>query len=167
MDYKYIHYCTLSGSSVDDLPFGQDEEHPDCIALKLAIGERILELHDHGISDFFANCELGLPLWAAKAVIASRGLRPNEPPRLHVVMPHERQANRWSADIQERFYNLHEAAESVTMLRTQYTVDCYSEADDFMLKHSVVLLADGGNTELLNHAKTKNKHIERITTPTR
>jgi uncharacterized phage-like protein YoqJ len=164
MEYKFIHYCTVFGSSVDELPFGQDESHPDCIALKIAISEKILTLHDQGISDYFTTCELGLPLWAAEAVIASRTLRPENPPRLHVIMPHEKQAHRWSADVQERFYNVHEAAESVTMLATQYTDNCYQDADNFMLNRSVLLLTDGGNAELLNLARHRNKHIEQIST---
>lgn len=164
MEYKFIHYCTVSGSSVDELPSGQDESHPDCIALKMAISEKILTLHDQGISDYLTTCELGLPLWAAEAVIAIRTLRPKNPPRLHIVMPHEGQAHRWSADAQERFYNVHEAADSVTMLATQFTDECYPKADEVMMKQSIMLLTDGGNAELLNLAKRGNKHIEQIST---
>jgi len=53
-------------------------------------------------------------------------------------MPHEGQAYRWSDSVRERFYNIHEAADSVTMLATQFTDECYLEADEFMMKRSVI-----------------------------
>jgi uncharacterized phage-like protein YoqJ len=152
---------------VDELSFGQDELHHSCQNLKLAIGEQIITLHDKGVSDFLTTAEYGFPLFAAEAVLATRLLSPDNPPRLHVIMPHEGQAHRWSDSVRERFYDIHEAADSVTMLATQFTDECYIEADEFMMKRSIMLLTDGGNAELLKLARTKNKHIERIPTPAR
>jgi uncharacterized phage-like protein YoqJ len=161
-----MYYCTIGGSTVWELPYGQNESHPDCVALKHALLERISELCDKGLTDFVVNCEYGIPMWAAEAIVAIRGFRENHP-RLHILAPHENQAVKWHDDVHERYYNLHATADSVTVLRTQYTDDCYQEADRFMLNHSVMLLTDGGNEGLTEYAKSKNKHIEQvsITTP--
>jgi hypothetical protein len=61
----------IAGSYADELRFGQEEEHPYCMDLKLSIGQRILELHDQGISDFFSSAEQGTPFYGAEAVIAA------------------------------------------------------------------------------------------------
>ena len=66
---KFINYCTISGSSVWDLPYGLDEKHPDCIALKVAITEKISSLCQMGVTDFMCNANLGVPLWAAEAMV--------------------------------------------------------------------------------------------------
>jgi len=113
------------------------------------------------VSDFFTNCERGFPLWAAEAIIASRSFR-EEPARLHVLIPHEEQARRWSVDERDRYYRVHEAADSVTMLQTSYTDECYENADTFMINRSVMLLTDGGNATTSEYAKSKNKHFERV-----
>jgi uncharacterized phage-like protein YoqJ len=163
LEYQFIHYATIAGSSVDELSFGHDESHPYCIDFKVSIGEKILTLHDRGICDFFMTAELGLTFYGVEAVIVARLLRKKNPLRLHVVMPHENQCHRWSADIQERFYNIHETADSVTMFATQYTETCFQEAETFMLKKSIVLLTDNdGNAALSEFAKGHGKHIELI-----
>jgi uncharacterized phage-like protein YoqJ len=161
IEYEFIHYAVVSGSYVDELSFGQEESHPYCKELKLVLTEKLLQLCDSGIRDFFSNCEYGIPLWACEAIVNMQGFR-EKPPRLHIIIPHEEQAVRWPDSVHERYYNVHETADSVTMLQTQFTEDCYQEADRFMVNRSVMLLTDGGNAELINYAKSRNKHIERI-----
>jgi hypothetical protein len=33
---ELIRYCTITDSTVNDFDYGQDEEPPDCVALKLS-----------------------------------------------------------------------------------------------------------------------------------
>jgi uncharacterized phage-like protein YoqJ len=158
---QFIHYCTVSGNTVREFFYGQDESHPACVSLKLALSEKISELCGKGIHDFFTNCEYGVPLWAAEAIVAMRGFSEN-PCRVHIIMPYEEQALTWHSDVRERFYDIHAAADSVTMMNTRFTDDCYRETDEFMLKRSVMLLTVGGNKPALTYAKSKGKHIEHI-----
>ena len=72
MQYEFMRYCMVSGSSVDELPFGQDERHPDCIALKLALSNKFSTLIDNGVKDFFINAEYGIPLWAGEILTGLR-----------------------------------------------------------------------------------------------
>jgi len=90
---ELIRYCTIAGSTVAELPYGQDEEHPDCIALKLALTERIAELSQQGVCDFFSNCEYGFSLLATEVIVVIQTFSVT-PMRLHIVIPHEGQANR-------------------------------------------------------------------------
>jgi len=158
---EFIHYCTIAGSTVNDFDYGQDEEHPDCVALKLSLTEKIAELSNKGVHDFLTNAEQGLSLWAAEAVIGMRE-HLNTPCRLHVIVPYEEQAKKWHKEVRERYYDVHEAADSVTVVATQYSEDCYQVANQFMLNRSVMLLTDGGNAYLTDYAKSKSKHIEKV-----
>ena len=158
---EFIHYCTITGSTVNDFDYGQDEEHPDCVALKLSLTDKISELCNKGVCDFFTNAEQGLSLWAAEAVVRMRDCL-DTPCRLHIIVPYEEQAKKWHEGVRERYYNVHEAADSVTMLQTQYSEDCYQVADRFMLNRSLMLLTDGGNAYLMDYAKSKAKHIEKV-----
>jgi len=91
---KLIPYCTISGSSVWELPYGLDERHPDCIALKVAITEKIASLCQMGVSDFLCNANLGVPLWAAEAIVGMWKLL-DDPVRIHLFIPYEAQASFW------------------------------------------------------------------------
>jgi hypothetical protein len=75
-------------------------------------------------------------------------------------MPHEEQAARWYSALQDRFYKLHAAADSVTMLSTQYTEDCYSEAEDFMLEHCSHFITDDDGATFTRNAEEMGKNIE-------
>jgi len=158
---QVIPYCTVSGNTVQDYYYGQDESHPACVSLKLALSERISELCSQGILDFFTNCEYGLSMWAAESIVAMRGFR-DTPCRVHIIMPFEEQPLKYPDSVRERFYDLHAAADSVTMMNTQFTEDCYQETDEFMIKRSIMLLTDGGNEQAWRFAESKSKHIELV-----
>ena len=96
-------FCTISGT--EKLSFGFDEEHPDCIAMKLQLLTKIVELNTNGVTDFICNCQMGIPLWAVLS------LRKYNSVRLNIVMPFENQSALWSDEWRERFYNTHEKAE--------------------------------------------------------
>jgi uncharacterized phage-like protein YoqJ len=144
-----------------NLPYGMDESHPDCVELKLAITEKIWNLYNSGISCFFCNCEYGLPLWAAEAIVGMRLLK-RRSAKINLIIPHENQAAVWSNEVRERYYNINAAADSVVILSTKYKEDCYRKADEFMIDHSIMLLTDGGNEYISEYAKSKNKDIEPI-----
>ena len=161
---RIIPYCTVSGNTVHQFSYGQDESYPACVSLKLALTAKIAELCHQGITDFFTNCEHGVPMWAAEAIVAMRNTEGMPKARVHIVMPYEEQALTWSDNVRERFYNLHAEADSVEILNSRYNDDCYWDTDRFMADHSVMILFDEvepdcGNEELLDYAKSKGKKI--------
>jgi uncharacterized phage-like protein YoqJ len=124
--------CTVVGATVHGLPFGEDESHPACVSLKLALSAKIAELCENGVTDYFVNAEYGVPLMAAEVLTALREtLVPSH--RVHICVPYEEQSSRWNEPARDRYFRLHEVADSVTMLNTQYHDDCYAETLEFML----------------------------------
>jgi hypothetical protein len=51
------------------------------------------------------------------------------------------------------------------MLATQFTEDCYQNADEFMVDRSVLLLTDGNNIALSEYARNEGKHVELLKLP--
>jgi len=161
---NFIPYCTVTGITVWEFPYGEDESYPACVSLKLALSEKLLELCHNGVTEFFTNCEYGVSLWVAEALVAMRETL-NAPVKVHIIIPHEEQAVKWNSAVRERYYDVHAAADTVTMLSTQYHEDCYADADHYMLDNSVMLLTVGDNAPLADYAKSKEKRTEEIKLP--
>ncbi len=152
--YKSV-FCTISGS--DKLSFGFDEKHPDCIAMKLQLLTKIANLNQNGVTDFISNCQMGIPLWVAEVVLS---LRKYNPVRLNIAMPFENQSALWSDEWRERFYNIHEKADSVIMLTTRFYKGCYFDCDRYMIDNSDMLLWAGSeSSHISEYARNQNKAV--------
>lgn len=106
-----------------------NEFEPPYCTLKEELRQMIWELYCEGYTDFYSNCEYGVPLWCAEIVIA---LKMYNDIRLHIAMPYEEQATKWGEDYRDRFFTVHEKADTVKILSTHYTKDCYDTADEYM-----------------------------------
>ena len=148
-------FCTISGS--DKFSFGFDEKHPDCIAMKLQLLTKIAELNKNGVTDFICNCQIGIPLWAAEIVLS---LQKYNPVRLNIVMPFENQSALWSNEWRERFYTVHEQADSIIMLNTKFYKGCYFDCDKYMIDNSDMLLWVGSEgSHISEYAREQNKSV--------
>ncbi|MCI1269565.1 MAG: DUF1273 domain-containing protein [Ruminococcus sp.] len=148
-------FCTISG--INPCSFGLDEKNPDCITMKLAMVSKINELYLSGVTNFVCNCEMGIPLWAAEAALCVRTLHPV---RLHIAIPYENQVALWADEWRERYFNIHEQADSVTMLQKQFEEDCYINCDRLMIDHSDLLLWVGSRGGFITeYTKRQGKHV--------
>jgi len=149
--------CTIAGRTADNLPWGHDESHPDCVALKLTLLEKVAELVARGVTVFMTNCEYGVPLFAAEAVLA---LRESLDIELNIIMPLETMANSYSREVRERFFDIHAAADSVEILSKHEHDCCFMAADMLMVHYSGLLLTDSEDSFIADYAKKKGKRIE-------
>lgn len=148
-------FCTISGS--DKLSFGFDEKHPDCIAMKLQLLTKIADLNKNGITDFICNCQMGIPLWVAETVLS---LRKYNHIRLNIAMPFENQSALLSEEWRERFFTVHEKADSVIMLNKKFYKGCYFDCDKYMIDNSDMLLWAGSeSSNISEYAKKQNKSV--------
>ena len=99
--------------------------------MKRKVFELVQALYTQGYDSFYTNCEYGIPLWAAEAVALLKQFNPIE---LHIIMPFEEQAVHWSEDVRDRYFALHEKADSVELACTKYQEDCYSLAAQRMIE---------------------------------
>jgi uncharacterized phage-like protein YoqJ len=156
---KNTYSCTISGRTVAELPWGHDESHPDCVALKLALLDKVAELNAVGVTEFITNCEYGVSLFAAEAVLA---LRESLGLKLILCMTHENQADRYSREVRERFFDLHSAADEVVILNRQWHENCECEADMYMVEQSDILLTDCEISFIARYAAKQEIQIERL-----
>lgn len=154
-----IPICTIIGKSVNELPFGMDEKYPKCTALKINLAAKINELYLNGVTHFACNCEYGIPLWAAEIILALKIYKPEL--YLHIVAPYEEQAAKWNEEIRERYFNIHEKADTVHILKNIYNdnILSYHYAEKFMLDNSTMLLIDEHNNEIIRYARKCNLNI--------
>ena len=108
--------CTITGVSYDKLCriLGENENEPPCIAFKKRLSNAIWQLHCGGVSDFWLNSERGIPMWAAEII---GGLKMYNAVGLHIAVPSETHNIDWSEDWRDRYYAVHEKADSVHIPR--------------------------------------------------
>lgn len=155
--------CAFTGQRPSSFHFGYDEEHPDCAKLKLTISAQIAALIDNGVKTFLTGMALGTDIWAAEIVLAMKKQRPDL--RLIAVLPCETQANRWSVDQRERYFNILSECDDTVYISRQYTKDCMCRRNRWMIDHASFVLAvyngnpKGGTAETVRYAHTQNRAV--------
>ena len=120
--------CAIIAKSLVDTGLINEYE-PPYSKIKEQLRDTIWELYCSGYTEFYSNCEYGVPLWAAEIIIA---LKMYNDIKLHIAMPHEEQATRWAEEYRDRFFTVHEKADTVKIISTHYTEDCYEKAERYM-----------------------------------
>ncbi len=100
----------------------------------------ILDLLRQGYSDFYLNCERGITLYAAEAICI---LKEKLAISLHIAVPFENQCAEWSEEERDRYYAIHEKADTIEFVYRRFQPDCYILADKAMLDKSDLLLVFG------------------------
>ena len=128
----------ISKSSVNVGTFNEYE--PPYSKIKEELRDTIWKLFCLGYTEFYSNCEYGIPLWAAEIVIA---LKMYNDIKLHIVMPYEEQAKNWSEEYRDRYFTIHEKADTVELLSYHYYDGCYEAANKEMTSRSdsVILMS--------------------------
>lgn len=155
--------CAITGHRPMKFIFGYDEEDHKCIRLKLAMGEQIGKLIQGGASLFYTGMAQGTDQWGAEIVLAMKRQYPHV--RLAAVLPCETQADRWSPQQRERYFDTLARCDDVITLSARYTRQCMRERNRYMVDHADVLLTiydgntKGGTAYTVRYAQKKNRRI--------
>lgn len=158
--------CAFTGHRPCKFHFGYDEEHPDCIELKHLMAEQIENLIRSGVTTFFTGMALGVDLWGAEIVLALKEENPDL--QLIAALPCETQANRWSAEQRERYFNILAECDDTVYISYPYTKGCMMQRNRWLVEHCNVLLAvydgseRGGTAYTVQYAYDKGKRVIRI-----
>jgi len=117
--------CAFAGHHPLRYSFGYDEEHDKCERLKSVLAAQIAALADVGVTAFYTGMAQGADLWAAAIVSGLQKERRDI--RLIAVLPCKTQANKWSADQRERYFNILAECDDVITLNSHYTPTCTRE----------------------------------------
>ncbi len=143
--------CTIISTGEELLADNKNEYEPLYLRIKAELYMLIGGLCSQGYDSFYCNCEYGIPLWAAEIIGSLKQLRDNI--QLYIVTPYEEQAVQWTEEHRDRWFRVHERADSVILAGTQYHPDCYSQADRMMIEKSDLLVICGKEDNLPDAVK--------------
>ena len=154
--------CAFTGHRPHKLPWGYDESHPDCVAVKAALKSQIAALVSHNVLEFYSGMADGVDVWAAQAVLDIRSGTPGV--RLHAVLPHPDQAGRWNRDARERYRAVLGQADETVTLADRYYGGCMQERNRYLVDRAAVLLtvydgSPGGTAMTVGYARRRGRRI--------
>jgi len=155
--------CAFTGHRPARYRFGYDEEYESCVQLKVALAEQIAILIGVGVTTFYSGMALGADQWAATIVLNMRAAHPKV--RLIAVLPCETQADKWSAEHRERYFDTLAVCDDVITLNTHHTPTCVFERNRFLVDRTDYLLAvydnglRGSTACVIRYAQEKRRQI--------
>ena len=155
--------CAFTGHRPHKFPWRYDETDSRCMALKKALTEHITALAEAGITDFFSGCANGVDCWSSLIVLELR--KKNPALKLHCILPHEGQADKWSDSAQERYHLILEEADSIEYVSHEYYDGCMLERNRRLVDATGLLLAvyngerRGGTAATVRYARKLGRRI--------
>ena len=155
--------CAFTGHRPHKLPWKYNEADSRCVTLKAALTEQIIRLTEAGIIDFYSGGADGVDCWAALIVLELR--KRNPALRLHMLLPHEGQADRWSDSAQERYHSILKQADSIEYVSHEYYDGCMLDRNHRLVEAAGTLLAvyngerRGGTAATIRYARKMGRRI--------
>ena len=131
--------CAFTGHRPHKLPWRYNEADSRCSALTAAFASQLTQLVDAGVTDFYSGGADGVDCWASLIVLELR--KKNPALKLHLILPHEGQADKWSDSAQERYHSILEKADSVEYVSREYYDGCMLDRNHRLVEATGVLLA--------------------------
>jgi len=171
MENKMQRCCAFTGHRPNKFPWKYNEDDERCVALKTALAEQIMALVDAGVIDFYSGGADGVDCWAALIVLELR--KKNPMLKLHCILPHEGQADKWSDSAQERYHSIFRQADSVEYVSHDYYDGCMIDRNHRLVEAAGLLLAvyngvrRSGTGATVNYARKLGRQIILIDPATR
>ena len=154
--------CCFTGHRPMKLPWRNDEEDPQCRALKQKLYDTAEAVYLSGIRHFICGMAEGCDLYFAEELFR---LRRNYPDlTVEAAIPCETQAKSWNERTRNRYYADVEQCDFETMVGRAYTRDCMKKRNRYMVDQSSVLIAVyngtlGGTMQTVNYARKKGLEV--------
>ena len=155
--------CAFTGHRPYKLPWRYNEADSRCLALKAALAGQITQLVDAGVTDFYSGGADGVDCWASLIVLELR--KKNPALKLHLILPHEGQADKWNDSAQERYHSILKKADSVEYVSREYYDGCMLDRNHRLVEATGVLLAvyngewRGGTAATVRYARKLGRGI--------
>lgn len=159
-----MNVCAFTGYRPHKLPFGGDEQHPDCKKLKHKLFCEILRLTREGVNVFISGMAQGVDTWAAEIVLQLKTTLPSRNLRLWAAIPYDKQNDAWSDSAKERYQEILSRADKVEYVSHEYTRGCLQKRNRFMVDAATHLIAvydgqPGGTQSTIEYARKKGLTI--------
>ena len=137
--------CTILSDGSELTGAWQNEEEQPTLTVRTRLFTLLQTLLAQGYEEFWLNCEYGVPLWAAEFLLR---LRDGNPISVRITIPFEEQSTHWSEEIRDRYFAVHEQADSAVLIGTHFTEDSYAAAGQYKLDRSDALVICGADGSL-------------------
>jgi len=107
--------------------------------LKETLTAQIIALVEAGVTDYYSGGADGVDCWASLTVLALREKNPAL--KLHCVLPHEGQADKWSNSARERYHSILKQADTVDYVSRAYYDGCMIDRNHRLVDSAGLLLA--------------------------
>ncbi len=132
--------------------FGFDEESENFGRFKVFAQSFLKQLG----GDFITCANGGLELFCGEFAIENRQ-------NVVCVMPFEEQATKWSGDLRERFFNLHEKSAGVKILSKKHFYGCEEKAEEYVADNcDCVILVKSKGDEVSENVKSAIKQKDSV-----
>ena len=161
MNYK--NAVAFTGHRPHKFPWKDNEDDPRCVALKKTLTEQIAALAEAGVTDYYSGGADGVDCWASQIVLALREKNPML--KLHCILPHKGQADKWSDSARERYHSILEQADTVDYVSRDYYDGCMIDRNHRLVDSPALLLAvyNGmrriGTSATVNYARKMGREI--------
>ena len=155
--------CSFTGHRPHKLPWRYNEADERCVALKAVLTEQITALTDTGMTDFYSGGADGVDCWAALIVLDLK--KKNPALNLHLILPHEGQADKWSNSAQERYRYILEQADSIEYVSREYCDGCMLDRNHRLVETTDLLVAvyngerRGGTAATVRYARKLGRRV--------
>ncbi|MBD5160973.1 MAG: DUF1273 domain-containing protein [Oscillibacter sp.] len=155
--------CAFTGHRPHKLPWKDNEDDPRCIALKKILTEQITALAEAGITDYFSGMADGTDHCCARIVLTLREKNPAL--KLHCLLPHEGQENKWSDSARKRYHSILKQADFVEYVSRDYYDGCMIARNHCLVDSAGLLLAvysgarRSGTGSTVNYARKLGRNI--------
>ena len=158
--------CCFTGHRPQSLPFGFNENDARCAALKKALREQIIHLIEkENVTHFISGMAIGIDMYAAEIVLGLKASYPGI--TLESAIPCENQAEKWTEEQRDRYFDIAAKCDKETMIQCQYTPDCMHKRNRYMVDQAdfIVAVWDGrpsGTGKTVQYAQRQGKPVKII-----
>jgi len=132
--------AAFTGPRPHKFHFKDNENNPDCVRLKTTLKEHIMMLyHEHEVKRFLSGASTGVDMWAAELVLDLMEKYPEM--KLFCIIPFKGQADKWSKEYQDRYYQILNLCTGIIYIRQEYHSDCFRERNQFLVRYARHLVA--------------------------
>ncbi len=144
-------------------PWRYNEADSRCVALKATLVEQITALAEAGVTQYYSGGADGTDHWCAEIVLAL--CEKNPALKLHCVLPHEGQADKWSESARARYHSILKQADTVDYVSRAYYDGCMIDRNHRLVESAGLLLAvyngvrRSGTGATVNYARKMGREI--------
>ena len=96
--------CAIFGQNTICFKWGFDEDDEYCIAMKQELLQKIMELQQQNVTQFYTACDHGIGLYAAEQINVL--MERDRDMKLFCTAPHEEQSTKWAPYLRERYFTM-------------------------------------------------------------